>query len=278
MDDLEILRKIIEYCSGPLAGKIDCVLYLHRITDQKFSGKDMVRLRLLQALCGQEFYPHITIVTTMWNKIPNTEVEEQCKQRLGQLMASPRHWNEILGGLKNPTVNHFAFMGNPESGLDILRHVSKIGHPGQPPRFIQEIHRGQLLEQTEAVAILLRERRKREDKMRQEMEEEAQEMEAEKREAAELRYMQNRPQSKTTDNVFLKPSRSNTFPSGESRPSSFDLGYRRGSVATKQSASGKDDRHNEYDRREKHRSRDDKSSRGFSAMGYNININISKQR
>lgn len=73
-DDMDVLRNITSYCCQPSQKPIAGVLYLHRTTDLKFSGREMPKLRLLQALCGQDFYPHITIVSKMWNRVPNDEV------------------------------------------------------------------------------------------------------------------------------------------------------------------------------------------------------------
>jgi hypothetical protein len=55
-DNLRYLRK------EALAG----VIYLHRISDNRFSGSAKRNLKTFQALCGPDYSPRIALVTTHW--------------------------------------------------------------------------------------------------------------------------------------------------------------------------------------------------------------------
>lgn len=272
MDDMDILKIITSYCCQHSTQPIDGILYLHRITDLKFSGRDMLKLRLLQALCGNEFYPHLTIVSTMWNRIPNEEVRSQCKKRLTELMTSPRHWGGMIGSTNSEGANHFPFLGDQESGLAIMRHVNMVGHPKYPPRFLQELLSGRLFDETEAASIVLMERRKREEKMRQEIEEERLELETEMREVQAERLKQMKKQPQTPTDQFPRPHRSDTFPHREYEQRSPDSG-RHGEVFREEQASSGRSRRDRHlnDRRGNHEG-------GIKLSVPGLNIHISRKR
>ncbi|KAF8540304.1 P-loop containing nucleoside triphosphate hydrolase protein, partial [Trichophaea hybrida] len=63
MEILSWFRQMTPVCD--LAG----VLYLHDITQPRFSDAARMNLELLQALCGEEYFRNITILTTMWRKL-----------------------------------------------------------------------------------------------------------------------------------------------------------------------------------------------------------------
>lgn len=271
---MEILGKLAQFCCQPEHQALDGILYFHRITDLKFSGRDMVKLRLLQALCGPDFYPHLTIVSTMWDRIPNEDVEMQCQERVVQLRTSPRHWADII----SKGAHHFPFRGDQASGLAIMQHVHQTGHGNQLPRFFQELGAGRPLEATDAASVVLLERRKREEKMRQEVEEERLELEAETRQvqtARRQRRIQDRPvpQGPGPTKPFSPPHRSNTYPYGERAPRSPEPGRRRRDVVVweEEASSGRSgrDRHADDERRERH---------DRSGLSFGINIHISKNR
>jgi hypothetical protein len=70
---LEILswfREMSPFCN--LAG----ILYVHDITTSRFSGAAKTNIDLLQALCGEEYFRNVTILTTMWRKLSSDSQEE----------------------------------------------------------------------------------------------------------------------------------------------------------------------------------------------------------
>ncbi|KAK0711820.1 P-loop containing nucleoside triphosphate hydrolase protein [Lasiosphaeris hirsuta] len=44
-------------------------IYFHRITDKRFTGTSRFNFDIFKAICGEEFYPRMVCVTTMWNNI-----------------------------------------------------------------------------------------------------------------------------------------------------------------------------------------------------------------
>lgn len=275
---MEILRTITDHCFRSPQQPIDGILYLHRITDLRFSGKDMLRLHLLQALCGPDFYPHITIVSTMWNRIPNDGVKNECDRRLTELLDSPRHWGGLMGSLSGKGGNHFAFLGDRESALAVMSHVREAGHHKISPQIVQELDSGTPLEKTAAAEIIVRERRKREEKMRQNIEEEKAELEAETREAERLREMQKRPRPATGRSLKALASRCHKFPRRDSETRAPDLEHHEDLAQEARPTPGRCDKHEQHDRHVTHFHGRRGSEVNISALGLNFNFNISRQK
>lgn len=63
---LELARSL---CSRELC-TIHGVIYLHSIKETQFAGTAKVNLDLLRAICGDAFWPHVVLATTMWDDLP----------------------------------------------------------------------------------------------------------------------------------------------------------------------------------------------------------------
>ncbi|CCA72593.1 hypothetical protein PIIN_06530 [Serendipita indica DSM 11827] len=69
--DIEILSMIAEFLVKlhQTGIKISCLLYFHRITDNRMAGAPLKNLELFTSLCGRVAMPHATLVTTMWTMV-----------------------------------------------------------------------------------------------------------------------------------------------------------------------------------------------------------------
>lgn len=177
-DDMEILKSIAGYLGSRGRPSISGIIYLHRITDNRMTGTSAVNLQMLKKLCGELFYPHVTLVSTMWDKIPNEDMHVLARNREQQLIESD-YWDEMV----RRGSRIFQFHGDRDSGLNILRNFSKSTADKLPlPQLVAERNQGRAWEETSAGQIILEERHRREQKRIKDMAEEKAELEAEKAE------------------------------------------------------------------------------------------------
>ncbi|KAG8830371.1 hypothetical protein FRC17_004960 [Serendipita sp. 399] len=99
--DIEILTMIAEFLviAHGRKLKLDTILYLHRISDNRMAGSPLKNLQLFASLCGNVAMPNVTLVTTMWSLVPRDVGEE----RLGELRKD--FWSPMLE--KGCTVEQF---------------------------------------------------------------------------------------------------------------------------------------------------------------------------
>ncbi|KAJ7785227.1 P-loop containing nucleoside triphosphate hydrolase protein [Mycena maculata] len=60
--------------------KLNGLVYLHRITDNRFGGQARGNLRMFRELCGTEKYPNVVILTTFWDKVNEQDGANREKQ------------------------------------------------------------------------------------------------------------------------------------------------------------------------------------------------------
>lgn len=46
---------------------INGIIYLHRISDTRIGGSTKRNIEMMKALCGEDAFSNVTIVTTMWS-------------------------------------------------------------------------------------------------------------------------------------------------------------------------------------------------------------------
>ncbi|KAI1365559.1 hypothetical protein F5Y08DRAFT_303503 [Xylaria arbuscula] len=79
-EDVDILTAVSHYLSVSYANNVSVngVLYLHRISDTRIGSSTRRNLGMLKALCGNDAFENVAIVTTMWSS--NHSVIEHDKQ------------------------------------------------------------------------------------------------------------------------------------------------------------------------------------------------------
>ncbi|KAG8830373.1 hypothetical protein FRC17_004962 [Serendipita sp. 399] len=99
--DYAILTKIAEFLinANKKGFKLDRLLYLHRISDNRMAGSPLKNLELFASLCGDVAMPSVTIVTTMWRLVR----ENVAEQRLKELKAT--FWDKMIAA--GGRVEHF---------------------------------------------------------------------------------------------------------------------------------------------------------------------------
>ncbi|KAF4437283.1 50S ribosome-binding GTPase [Fusarium acutatum] len=163
---MEILRTITKYLDPGSGHSLAGIIYLHRITDTRVCGADFLNLQMLKALAGPRFYSRVVVASTMWETIPNEELDQICQGREAALKNSEKYWNDMIaGGCK-----YFRFRGDEESGLEILRHFLSSQYL-EPPAIIAQLNQRRPFEETDAGCILVEDRRRREQARLRELEE-----------------------------------------------------------------------------------------------------------
>lgn len=166
--DREVLEGIASWLSTAYSQdiKLSGVLYLHRITDIRVGGTSLRNLTMFKKLCGDQFYPRVFLVTTMWDKVSKTEGEKREQELIGK----SDFWGTMIKGGAS-FERHY---GTRDSAMDILREV--IRNPKvDAPKVLKVQHEmvddGLRLDQTDAgrqfEAELLKQREKHEREMRQ---------------------------------------------------------------------------------------------------------------
>lgn len=165
-DNMDILTTITKYLDTGLGHSLAGILYLHRITDTRVCGSDLLNLQMLKAIAGPQFYSRVVVASTMWDTIPNEELDQICQGREAALKNSEKYWQDMIaGGCK-----YFRYRGDEESGLQILHHFLSSQSP-EPPAIIAQLNQRRPFEETDAGGILVEDRRRREQARLRELEE-----------------------------------------------------------------------------------------------------------
>jgi hypothetical protein len=157
------------------------IIYLHRITDKRFTGASHMNLNVMQAICGEHLLPHVILCTTMWNSLPDARVFSEAEAREHELINSP----ELLQPLLAKHARYMRYEGTQKTGAAIVQAL--LDRPATHAMNLQLELRNPTcaLEDTAAGRLITAEIRRKEEKLRQERAEEEEE-ERELREELEL--------------------------------------------------------------------------------------------
>lgn len=92
--DTDVLKTI----SGDLARmyskdiKLSGIIYLHRITDVRFSGSAQKNLSVFKKLCGDDFYPNVVLATTIWENLSNPGLSTTVGDRRENELLETSEW------------------------------------------------------------------------------------------------------------------------------------------------------------------------------------------
>ncbi|CAN9294932.1 unnamed protein product [Alternaria alternata] len=169
---LEILSEIVEFLrqnQHHIAG----VVYLHPIQERRLTGTLRLNLVLLQSICGEHFYSHLAIVSTMWDTLPygppTTEAERREKEfKQGD---DPVIWRDML----DKGSDYGRYIGVDCSSRAII--TSLLSKHRAPPLLLElELRdRERAPEDTSAGSVLMAEAKAREEKLQRELKEEQEE-------------------------------------------------------------------------------------------------------
>ncbi|KAG8741201.1 hypothetical protein FRC10_003195 [Ceratobasidium sp. 414] len=87
LSDAEILKRIAGFLAFTYSNdvKITGLLYMHRITDNRFGGAGRRNFRMFRKMCGADSLKNVVVVTNMWSQPPTeTEMAREIELREGE--------------------------------------------------------------------------------------------------------------------------------------------------------------------------------------------------
>ncbi|KAI0968510.1 P-loop containing nucleoside triphosphate hydrolase protein [Xylaria arbuscula] len=159
-EDVEILTAVAHYLSVSYANNVSVngILYLHRISDLRIGSSTRRNLEMMRALCGEDAFENVTVVTTMWaSNESKIEISKQCsrEQELQDL-----YLNDMLKK-GSRIVRHDRCQTLPErrsSARDILTRMVELWKDSQVTLEIQHemVNLNMTLKETSAGKVLER--------------------------------------------------------------------------------------------------------------------------
>ncbi|THU97593.1 P-loop containing nucleoside triphosphate hydrolase protein [Dendrothele bispora CBS 962.96] len=82
VSDTDILKSIAEFLVSEYDKnrKLNGLVYVHRISDPRFSGQSNRNLRMFRELCGTQNYKNVIVLTTFWDRTNDSEGQKREKQ------------------------------------------------------------------------------------------------------------------------------------------------------------------------------------------------------
>ncbi|KJA22639.1 hypothetical protein HYPSUDRAFT_644507 [Hypholoma sublateritium FD-334 SS-4] len=113
--DTDILKKIANFLLAEYDAdrKLNCLLYIQRISDPRFSGQQGKNLRMFQNLCGTQMYKNVVVMTTFWDQVS----PEVGAKREAQLQSN------FFKDLAQGGALFMRHDRTPESAAKLLNHV-----------------------------------------------------------------------------------------------------------------------------------------------------------
>ncbi|KAH7102379.1 P-loop containing nucleoside triphosphate hydrolase protein [Auriculariales sp. MPI-PUGE-AT-0066] len=203
--DVSIFNELAGYIHAidPTGGHnhITGILFVHRISDNRFTTLQSRIARTIAKICGEPAMKNAVICTTHWDTIP----EKLGKQRLTELREKPGWSQMVQNGTK--TVRHsnksdYAWADSSvtpqKNAQNIIRDMLKNGPV--PLQIIEELKRGTKLVNTAAGQVISEDIRKYTKKAQQEIADVKREMEqAQHKMAHDLKKAQERTEQARRD-------------------------------------------------------------------------------
>ena len=162
---MEFLRQNQHHIAG--------VVYLHHIQERRLTGTLRLSLHLLQPICGEHFYSHLAIVSTMWDTLPHGSptIEAERRQKEFRQGDDPVVWKDML----DKGSDYGRYIGVDCSSRAII--TSLLSKHRAPPLLLElELKdRERAPEDTSAGSVLMAEAKAREEKLQRELKEEQEE-------------------------------------------------------------------------------------------------------
>jgi myosin heavy subunit len=164
--DTDILKEIVDVLNRLYTTRI-CLtglIYLHRITDVRMQGSAVKNLDMLRSLCGEDAFPNIALVSTMWQTLDDQRVGIE---REAMLKSNERFWGGIWRD-DNQVKRHSGDVKSAREIVSWLAHRESKVVLGVQRQMIDE---GLMLGETTAGKYLRRDLNKLRERYEKEMEE-----------------------------------------------------------------------------------------------------------
>lgn len=146
--DTEILKEIAAFLAKLYreGTYVTGIIYMHRITDVRMQGSAIKNLEVFRRLCGEQCFPQVALVSTMWQTLKGPEGEKIGRDREAELKSKKEFW----GGLTARGSRTFRYYDDLETATPIIKWF--LNMPNKLRLNIQEemVDDGLSLDQTEA--------------------------------------------------------------------------------------------------------------------------------
>jgi hypothetical protein len=117
--DTETLAEVATWLAATYRSQIRLtgILYLQRITDNRFGGCAMQNLKMFKKMCGQSCLPNVVLMTTMWGGSREQLALQEAREL--QLKTSDDFW----AGLIRLGAQAKRYIGTRECGLAIIEDM-----------------------------------------------------------------------------------------------------------------------------------------------------------
>ncbi|KAK2466555.1 hypothetical protein APHAL10511_001417 [Amanita phalloides] len=159
VSDTDILGKIANFLQDSGGRKLNGIIYLHRISDPRFSGTAKKNLRIFRELCGDDKLDHVRFVTTYWNVVSEKEGKDR--------------ESALANGVFKPFIDAGAKLIRHDGRFEFAKKiVSDLARKTPVKVKIQEeLNAGMALGDTSAGAVIVEDMKELQKKHEDEMEE-----------------------------------------------------------------------------------------------------------
>lgn len=121
ISDVETMQLIVQWlCMTFKYGiQLSGVIYMHRITDVRFSGSAMRNLTMFKKLCGENAYKSVFLTTTRWDQLDVADGVAVGIAREIELRDEPKFWGDMIE--KGSSV--FQYQNSRESALSLIHQI-----------------------------------------------------------------------------------------------------------------------------------------------------------
>ena len=114
-----MLKPICDHLSDTYkqAAKVNAIIYLHPIKNERMTSSQMLQLEILRDLCGVEAYANVVLATTFWDELP---IKEKGIKREDEMLLKSDMW----GDMAEQGSKAMRFYNTRESALDVVMGVA----------------------------------------------------------------------------------------------------------------------------------------------------------
>jgi len=120
--DTDVLKTVSGYLAMMYSKniKLSGIIYLHRITDVRFSGSTAKNLSVFKKLCGNDFYPNVILATTMWENLGDPGLASAIGDRREKELLENDGWWGLMIRRGSKTFRHSDDKGSAFKIVDYL--------------------------------------------------------------------------------------------------------------------------------------------------------------
>ncbi|KAL8645934.1 MAG: hypothetical protein Q9226_007073 [Calogaya cf. arnoldii] len=123
--DTDVLKTIAKNLVGMYSKdiKLSGIIYLHRITDVRFTGSAYKNISVFKKLCGENCYPNVVLATTMWENLGGSGNDTTLGDQRETQLVKTREWWGLMTQRGSKIFRH---MDNKRSALEIVDYLTKL--------------------------------------------------------------------------------------------------------------------------------------------------------